>query len=81
VEVVEAGEPKTSVDSAGIRWPEGVVLTGDAKEIHGWTAEYDRECRGSRKSLSVVRREKVCEYQGENRVRPSTSKELSRSRS
>jgi hypothetical protein len=57
------------------------VLTGDAKEIHGWTAEYDRECRG-RKSLSVVRRETECEYQGEeNRVRPSTSKELSRSRS
>jgi hypothetical protein len=79
VEVVEAGEPKTSVDSAGIRWPEGVVLTGDAKEIRGWTAEYDREYRGG-KSLSVARWEKECEYRGENRVRPSTSKELSRSR-
>jgi hypothetical protein len=80
VEVIAAGEPKTSLDSSGIRWPEGVVLTGDAKEIHGWTAGYDRDYRG-RMSLSVARREKGCEYQMENRVRPSTSRELSRLRS
>jgi hypothetical protein len=53
VEVIAAGEPKTSLDSSGIRWPEGVMLTGDSQEIHGWTAEYDRDYRG-RMSLSVA---------------------------
>jgi hypothetical protein len=80
VEVIAAGEPKTSLDSAGIRWPEGVVLTGDAKEIHEWTTDYDRDYRG-RMSLGVARREKECEYRVENSVRPSASKELPRPRS
>jgi len=61
VEVIAAGEPKTSLDSSGIRWPEGVVLTGDAKEIHEWTTEYDHDYR-SRVSLSIAKREKGCEY-------------------
>jgi hypothetical protein len=55
LEVIAAGEPKTSLDSSGIRWPEGVVLTGDAKEIHEWTIEYDRDYKG-RMSLSNARR-------------------------
>lgn len=43
IEVFPAGEPKTSMDSVGIRWPEPVVLRGDAKEIREWTEEYGRE--------------------------------------
>jgi hypothetical protein len=77
VEVIAAGEPKTSLDSAGIRWPEGVVLTGDAKEIHDWTTEYDRDYRG-RMSLSVARGEKECEHKMENQVRKLTLREMSR---
>jgi hypothetical protein len=43
IEAIPAREPKTSMDSAGIRWPEPVVLGGDAKEIREWTEKYGRD--------------------------------------
>jgi len=33
-------EGKNSVDSEGIRWPDEVVLTGEAREIREWSLEY-----------------------------------------
>jgi hypothetical protein len=38
--VVMETEGKNSVDSAGIRWPDKVVLTGEAKEIREWSLGY-----------------------------------------
>jgi hypothetical protein len=35
-------EPKTDVDEDGVRWPEKVMLRGDAKEIREWTEEYGK---------------------------------------
>jgi hypothetical protein len=42
IEVIESGKPKTSCDSNGVRWPEKVVLRGEAREIREWTEEYVR---------------------------------------
>jgi hypothetical protein len=42
IEVIPAGLPKTSLDSAGVRWPEQVVLRGDSKEFREWTEEYGK---------------------------------------
>ena len=33
-------EGKNSVGSQGIRWPDRVVLTGEAKEIREWSLGY-----------------------------------------
>lgn len=41
-------EGKNSADSKGIRWPNSVVLTGDAKEMREWSLGYGREDRGRR---------------------------------
>ena len=38
--VVMETEGKNSVDSEGIRWPDEVVLTGEAREIREWSLEY-----------------------------------------
>lgn len=46
--IVIETEGKNSVDSKGIRWPESVVLTGDAKEMREWSLGYGREDRGRR---------------------------------
>jgi hypothetical protein len=35
--VVIETKAKNSIDSAGIRWPDRVVLTGEAKEIREWS--------------------------------------------
>lgn len=35
--VVMETEGRNSVDSAGIKWPDRVVLTGEAKEIREWS--------------------------------------------
>jgi hypothetical protein len=43
--IIEAGEGKTSIDETGMRWPENVVLTGDAKEFREATVRYEREWR------------------------------------
>ena len=43
IEVIPAGVPRTSMDEEGIRWPESVVLRGEAKEIWQWTGEYSKE--------------------------------------
>ena len=45
VEVIPAGQPKTSMDEQGIRWPERVVLVGDAKEVREWTEKYEKSRR------------------------------------
>ena len=37
--------PRTTVDSSGIRWPEKVTLQGDAKDFHTWTRQYEKEHR------------------------------------
>lgn len=42
VKVIESGEPKMDIDEDGVRWPEKVVLGGDAKEIWEWTLEVGR---------------------------------------
>lgn len=42
--------PKTTIDSSGIRWPEKVTLYGDAKAYHSWTGQYEKE-RRFRRSL------------------------------
>jgi hypothetical protein len=33
-------EGKNSVDSEGIRWPDEVVLTGEAEEMREWSLGY-----------------------------------------
>lgn len=38
--VVMETEGKNGVDSQGIRWPDRVVLTGEAKEIREWSLGY-----------------------------------------
>ena len=38
--VVMETEGKNSVYSEGIRWPDRVVLTGEAKEIREWSLGY-----------------------------------------
>jgi hypothetical protein len=38
--VVIETEGKNSVDAGGIRWPDRVVLTGEAKEIREWSLGY-----------------------------------------
>ncbi len=43
---------KGNPDYAGIVWPSQVHLTGDAKEIHEWTVQYDKEYK---KRLSMSR--------------------------
>jgi hypothetical protein len=43
--VVLETEGKNSIDSAGIRWPDRVVLTGEAKEIREWSLGMDLEDR------------------------------------
>lgn len=37
--------PKTTIDSSGIRWPEKVALHGDAKDFYSWTRQYEKEHR------------------------------------
>ena len=54
--IIEAGEPKGSLDSAGIRWPGKVMLAGEAKEVHDLTMEFEREYK-ERKAASSERRE------------------------
>jgi hypothetical protein len=66
--VVIETEGKNSIDSAGLRWPESVVLTGDAKEMWEWSVGYGKECR-ERRSIERERREKMFECEMEmNRV-------------
>jgi hypothetical protein len=36
---------RRSLDSAGIRWPDRVALTGEAKEYNDLTIEYEREAK------------------------------------
>ncbi len=43
IEVIQAGEPKTSCDEDGIRWPEPVVLRGEARQVREWTVMYGRD--------------------------------------
>jgi hypothetical protein len=38
--VVIETEAKNSIDSAGLRWPDRVVPTGEAKEIREWSLGY-----------------------------------------
>lgn len=38
--VVMETEGKNSMDSSGIRWPDKVVLSGEAKEIREWSLGY-----------------------------------------
>jgi hypothetical protein len=46
VSAVRGGESRGSLDSDGIRWPEKVVLRGEAREVREWTVEYGRQARG-----------------------------------
>jgi hypothetical protein len=38
--VVIETDGKNSIDSAGLRWPDRVVPTGEAKEIREWSLGY-----------------------------------------
>jgi hypothetical protein len=62
--VVIETEGKNSIDSSGIRWPDTVVLTGDAKEMWDWSVRYGKEYQ-ERRSLDRERREKMFEYEME----------------
>jgi hypothetical protein len=41
----DAGKAKMSMVATGVRWPENVVLTGDAKAFREATVEYEQEWR------------------------------------
>ena len=62
--VVIETKAKNSIDSAGIRWPDEVVLTGEAKEMREWSAGYGlgdryrekgRRARGKEKKVARER--------------------------
>jgi len=44
------------IDDAGVRWPEKVVLSGEAKEFWEWTNEYEKR-ESERRKISTERRE------------------------
>lgn len=57
-------EGKNSVDSEGIRWPDEVVLTGEAKEMREWSLGYGLgKTRRAKGEESAKDREKSLEYQ------------------
>jgi hypothetical protein len=55
--VVIETEGKNSIDSSGMRWPDEVVLTGEAKEVREWSLEYGLNDRG--KGLKLLREERA----------------------
>jgi hypothetical protein len=48
---------RVSLDSAGIRWPEKVKLSGDAKEINDLTKEFEGEYKARRPMSCRKKRE------------------------
>jgi hypothetical protein len=63
--IVIETEGKNSIDSSGMRWPDDVVLTGEAKDTREWSLGYGLGEGKARKLLREERaraREKGLEY-------------------
>ena len=62
--VVLETEGKNSVDEEGNRWPDEVVLTGEAKEMREWSAGYGLDRHGEMRVENGGRvREKRLEFE------------------
>lgn len=70
---------RVSLDSAGIRWPEKVMLSGEAKEIHDLTKEFEGEYKNRRPLSCTKKREESQMVLGRIEVGHLKTKKLGRS--
>lgn len=67
ITTILSGTPRTPVDGAGIRWPESVVLSGDAKAFRDASVQHEREWRERlerKRELSTEDRWRLWEEEG-----------------